>query len=84
MADEDTTSTPWPAVIVQDDVFELTHSLRVVPLTPARSDAPLLRSGQPGAGDPAPRDAQGGAYCVTVRSRAHGTPTVGSTHRSRP
>ena len=32
-----------PAVIVQDDVFELTESVTVAPLTTTLTDAPLLR-----------------------------------------
>ena len=36
-------SKPRPAVIVQDDVFELTDSVTVAPLTPTLVDAPLLR-----------------------------------------
>lgn len=36
-------SKPRPAVIVQDDIFELTQSLTVVPLTTMLVDAPLLR-----------------------------------------
>ncbi len=36
-------SKPRPAVIVQDDVFELTDSVTVVPLTTTLTDAPLLR-----------------------------------------
>ena len=36
-------SKPRPAVIIQDDVFELTASVAVVPATTALSDAPLLR-----------------------------------------
>jgi mRNA interferase MazF len=36
-------SKPRPAVIVQDDVFELTESVTVVPLTITLTDAPLLR-----------------------------------------
>ena len=34
---------PQPAVIVQDDVFELTTSVTVVPLTTTLTDAPFLR-----------------------------------------
>lgn len=36
-------SKPRPAVIVQDDVFDLTESVTVVPLTTTLTDAPLLR-----------------------------------------
>lgn len=36
-------SKPRPAVIVQDDVFELTESVTVAPLTTTLTDAPLLR-----------------------------------------
>ena len=36
-------SKPRPAVIIQDDVFDLTESVTVVPLTTALTDAPLLR-----------------------------------------
>lgn len=36
-------SKPRPAIVVQDDVFELTESLTVVPLTTTLVDAPLLR-----------------------------------------
>lgn len=36
-------SKPRPAVIVQDDVFELTDSVTVAPLTTTLTDAPLLR-----------------------------------------
>ncbi|MGO1385187.1 MAG: type II toxin-antitoxin system PemK/MazF family toxin [Arachnia sp.] len=36
-------SKPRPAVIVQDDVFELTESVTVAPLTATLIDAPLLR-----------------------------------------
>ncbi len=36
-------SKPWPAVIVQDDVFGLTDSVTVAPLTATLVDAPLLR-----------------------------------------
>lgn len=34
---------PRPAVIVQDDVFDLTDSVTVAPLTTTLVDAPLLR-----------------------------------------
>ncbi len=34
---------PRPAVIVQDDAFELTESVTVAPLTTTLIDAPLLR-----------------------------------------
>lgn len=43
-------STPRPAVIVQDDVFELTDSVTVAPLTPTLVDAPLLRLRVPAGG----------------------------------
>ena len=43
-------SKPRPAVIVQDDVFELTDSITVAPLTTTLVDAPLLRLRVP-AGD---------------------------------
>lgn len=36
-------SKPRPAVIVQDDVFDPTESVTVVPLTTTLADAPLLR-----------------------------------------
>lgn len=36
-------SKPRPAVIVQDDVFDLTESVTVAPLTTTLTDAPLLR-----------------------------------------
>lgn len=36
-------SKPRPAVIVQDDVFDLTASVTVAPLTTTLTDAPLLR-----------------------------------------
>lgn len=36
-------SKPRPAVIVQDDLFDATDSVTVVPLTTALMDAPLLR-----------------------------------------
>jgi mRNA interferase MazF len=36
-------SKPRPAVIIQDDVFELTDSVTVVPVTTSLTDAPLLR-----------------------------------------
>ena len=36
-------SKPSPAVIVQDDVFDATASVTVVPLTTSLTDAPLLR-----------------------------------------
>ena len=36
-------SKPRPAVIVQDDVFDATASVTVVPLTTSLTDAPLLR-----------------------------------------
>lgn len=36
-------STPRPALIVQDDLFEATASVTVVPLTSSLMDAPLLR-----------------------------------------
>lgn len=36
-------SKPRPALIVQDDVFDLTESVTVVPLTATLADAPLLR-----------------------------------------
>lgn len=36
-------SKPRPAVIVQDDAFDLTESVTVVPLTTRLIDAPLLR-----------------------------------------
>ena len=36
-------SKPRPAVILQDDMFELTDSVTVVPLTTTLTDAPLLR-----------------------------------------
>lgn len=34
---------PRPAVVVQDDVFELTDSVTVAPLTTTLTDAPFLR-----------------------------------------
>lgn len=34
---------PRPALIVQDDLFEATASVTVVPLTSSLTDAPLLR-----------------------------------------
>ena len=34
---------PRPAVIVQDDAFELTESVTVAPLTTTLTDAPFLR-----------------------------------------
>ena len=40
-------SKPRPAVIVQDDVFELTESVTVAPLTTTQTDAPLLRLRNP-------------------------------------
>lgn len=43
-------SKPRPAVIVQDDVFELTDSVTVVPLTTTLIDAPLLRMRIPAGG----------------------------------
>ncbi|WP_202619220.1 type II toxin-antitoxin system PemK/MazF family toxin [Ornithinimicrobium cavernae] len=36
-------SKPWPALILQDDLFEGTASVTVAPLTSAVVDAPLLR-----------------------------------------
>lgn len=36
-------SKPRPAVIVQDDLFSVTESVTVVPLTTTLTDAPLLR-----------------------------------------
>ena len=43
-------SKPRPAVIVQDDVFELTESVTVAPLTTTLTDAPLLRLRVPAGG----------------------------------
>lgn len=43
-------SKPRPAVILQDDVFELTDSVTVVPLTTTLTDAPLLRLRIPAGG----------------------------------
>ena len=43
-------SQPRPAVIVQDDVFELTDSITVAPLTTTLVDAPLLRLRVPAGG----------------------------------
>ena len=43
-------SKPRPAVIVQDDVFELTESVTVAPLTTTLIDAPLLRLRVPAGG----------------------------------
>lgn len=45
-------SKPRPAVIVQDDVFDLTESVTVVPLTATLTDAPLLRLRVPAGGLP--------------------------------
>ncbi|MGM7699251.1 type II toxin-antitoxin system PemK/MazF family toxin [Microbacterium sp. A84] len=36
-------STPWPAVIVQDEAFDGTASVTVLPLTSNLIDAPFLR-----------------------------------------
>ncbi len=43
-------SKPRPAVIVQDDVFDLTESVTVAPLTTTLTDAPLLRLRIPAGG----------------------------------
>ena len=43
-------SKPRPAVIVQDDVFELTESVTVAPLTTTLTEAPLLRLRVPAGG----------------------------------
>ncbi|GAA3882757.1 type II toxin-antitoxin system PemK/MazF family toxin [Tessaracoccus defluvii] len=43
-------SKPRPAIIVQDDVFELTDSITVAPLTTTLVDAPLLRLRVPAGG----------------------------------
>ena len=37
------TAKPRPAVIVQDDLFDATSSVTVVPMTSALLDAPLMR-----------------------------------------
>lgn len=36
-------SKPRPALIIQDDLFDMTESVTVLPLTTSRVDAPLLR-----------------------------------------
>lgn len=36
-------SEPRPAIIVQDDLFDATASVTVIPLTTALTEAPLLR-----------------------------------------
>lgn len=41
---------PRPAVIVQDDIFEATESVTVVPLTTSLIDAPMLRLRIPAGG----------------------------------
>ena len=41
---------PRPAVIVQDDIFEATESVTVVPLTTSLINAPLLRLRIPAGG----------------------------------
>ncbi|WP_167150414.1 type II toxin-antitoxin system PemK/MazF family toxin [Actinomyces sp. ZJ308] len=46
-------SKPRPAVIVQDDIFNLTSSVTVVPLTTSQVDASFLRL-------PIPADAESG------------------------
>ncbi len=43
-------SRPRPAVIVQDDLFDLTESVTVAPLTTTLTDAPLLRLRVPAGG----------------------------------
>ncbi|WP_040283590.1 type II toxin-antitoxin system PemK/MazF family toxin [Tessaracoccus massiliensis] len=43
-------SKPRPAIIVQDDVFDQTDSVTVVPLTTRLIDAPLLRLRIPAGG----------------------------------
>lgn len=42
-------SKPRPALVVQDDLFEATESVTVVPFTTSLTDAPLLRIRIPSA-----------------------------------
>jgi mRNA interferase MazF len=51
---------PRPAIIIQDDAFQLLNSLTVIPLTTAISQSPLLRvpiAPTPGNGLRAPSEA---------------------------